>query len=176
MKTKEVKQWLQRYFDGTSTVEEENALASYFRSGEVADELKEYTEFFTGISELSQLKMEEGIEEEVMDFLLQKEMEERTKHRGMWQLIAGIAASVVIVVGGFLFYYQRGPQLKDTFDDPAVACAYAAQTLEYVSAQYNKGLKPLGNFDRLENAVRPVHEAVRPVNEYLKVIEGFQQE
>jgi hypothetical protein len=175
MEIKEVKRLLQRYFEGASTTEEERALESYFRSGSVAEELREYTGFFTGISELSGSEREDRLEEEIMDFLLEHESGEKTKYRGMWQMVTGIAASVIIVIGGLLLYQQRDQQFEDTFDDPQVAYAYAAQTLEYMAAQYNKGLKPLENFDRLETAARPLHTAAKPVNEYMKMIEEFKR-
>jgi len=175
METKEVKRLLQRYFEGTSTTAEERALESYFHSGRVAKELKEYAGFFTGISELSGLEKEDRLEEEIMDFLLENESGEKTRYRGMWQMVTGIAASVIIVIGGLLLYQQRDQQFEDTFNDPEVAYAYAAQTLEYVAVQYNKGLKPLENFDRLETAARPLHAAAKPVNEYMKMIEGLKR-
>jgi hypothetical protein len=176
METKEIKHILQRYFEGESTAEEERMLKSYFHSGRVAGELKEYTGLFTGISELSELNKDDRIEEEIMDFLLESESKEKVKYRGMWQMVTGIAASVIIVIGGLLFYQNRDQQFEDSFDDPEVAYAYATQTLEYVAAQYNKGLKPLENFDRLETAAQPLSSAAKPVNEYMKMLEGFKKE
>jgi hypothetical protein len=44
----------------------------------------------------------QNIEEEIMDFILENENREKTRYRWLWQTVTGIAASVIIVLGGFL--------------------------------------------------------------------------
>lgn len=175
MKTKEIKQLLQRYFDCESTLAEERLLESYFQSGNVADELKEYTGFFSGISALAETERNEDLEDEIMDFILKNEPKEKPKTRWLWQAVTGIAASIIIVIGGVLFYQQENETVKDTFDNPEVAYAYAEQTLGYISAKYNKGLAGLANFDKLETATEPMQKGMKPVNEYLEMIEKMNE-
>lgn len=171
METKEVKQLLQRYFNGESTLAEERLLENYFQSGNVADELKEYTGFFKGISELTEPERDEVLEGEIMDFILKNEPKDKQESRWLWQMVSGIAASIIIVLGGIFFYQQEKEPFKDTFDNPEVAYAYAEQTLGFVSAKYNKGLSALANFDKLETAKEPLQKGVKPVNEYLGMVE-----
>jgi hypothetical protein len=171
MKTMEVKHLLQRYFEGETTVQEERELEAYFNSGDVADELKEYSGFFSGIAELAEVAGEDTIEEDVMEFIRINEPAAKPKQRWLWQSISGIAASVIIVVGGFLFYQQQEEHFADTFDDPEIAYAYAEQTLAFVSAKYNQGLAALSNFDKLQTAAEPLQQGVRPINEYLEMVE-----
>ena len=81
MELKEIKNLLQLYFEGETSLEDERRLEEYFQSGEVADELKEYAEFFGGISELAAVAGENNIEEDVMDFILENEHREKSKYR-----------------------------------------------------------------------------------------------
>jgi hypothetical protein len=171
MKTMEVKHLLQRYFEGETTVQEERELEAYFNSGDVADELKEYSGFFSGISELAEVAGEDTIEEDVMEFITMNDPAEKPKRRWLWQSVSGIAASVIIVVGSFLFFQKQEEHFTDTFDDPEVAYAYAEQTLSFVSAKYNQGLAALSNFDKLQTAAEPLQQGVQPINEYLKMVE-----
>ncbi|MBW6535972.1 MAG: hypothetical protein K0B11_13275 [Mariniphaga sp.] len=171
METKEVKYLLQRYFNGESSLAEERLLESYFLSGNVADELKEYTGFFSGISKLTENGTDEKLEVEIMDFIMKNEPIEKPKTRWLWQMVTGIAASIIIVIGGLLFFQQSEEQFKDTFDNPEIAYAYAEETLGYISAKYNKGLSGLANFNKLETAMEPMQKGVKPVNEYLEMIE-----
>lgn len=171
METKEIKQLLQRYFNGESTLAEERLLEKYFQSGDVTDDLKEYTGFFNGILELSETERDENLENEIMDFIQKNEPKKKPKTRWLWQTVAGIAASIIIAVGGVLFYQNENEKVKDTFDNPEVAYAYAEQTLGYISAKYNQGLSALANFDKLETATEPLQKGVKPVNEYLELIE-----
>jgi hypothetical protein len=167
MELKEIKQILQLYFNGESTLEDEKRLEAYFNAGDVADELKEYAGFFGGISELAGKADDPTIEDDIMDYILENEHQEKTRYRSMWKIVTGIAAAIIIVLGGFLFYQQQQQQpFKDTFDDPDVAYAYAKQTMQYVSGKYSQGLAELSNFEKLQAATKPLKEGVKPLNEF----------
>ncbi|MGM0620671.1 MAG: hypothetical protein ACQETJ_06480 [Bacteroidota bacterium] len=176
METQEVKQLLQRYFEGESSVSDEQKLKDYFQCGEVAEELEEYAGFFGGIRELSKAADDDSIENEVMDYILENEAEEKSKYRTLWKTVTGIAASIIIVVGGLLLYQQQDKTYEDTFENPEVAYAVAEDALEYMSAKYNKGLAELSNFDKLQTASQPLRNGVEPVNEFYENIENMDSE
>ncbi len=171
METKEIKKLLQKYFNGESNFEEEKILEQYFNSDNIEEELQEYADFFGGISELSDPIDDSGIEEEVMDFILENEHQEKTKYRWLWQTVTGIAASIIIVLGGFLFFQQQQKPFDDSFEDPNEAYAYAQQTLQLVSEKYNKGLAELSQFDKINRAAKPIKKGITPVNDFYNSIE-----
>lgn len=175
METKEIAGLLQKYFNGETTGDEERTLETYFTAGNVADEFKEYTEFFSGISELANTTTNSDIEEEVMNYILENENREKRKYRWLWQIVTGIAASVIIILGGFLFYQQQQKSFKDTFDDPKEAYAYAQQTLQFVSVKYNKGIAGLSEFEKLQKAAKPIKKGVAPINEFYNAINKMEK-
>jgi hypothetical protein len=174
MKTEEVKQLLQRYFDGESTDAEEHSLESYFQSENVDSEVAEYAEFFGGISELAAIADDPTIEEDVMDYILETENREKTRYRSMWKTVTGIAASIIVVLGGFLLFQEQQKSYEDTFNDPEQAYAYAEQTLQFVSGKYNKGLAELSNFDKLRAAQDPIKKATVPVIEFYEGVKKVE--
>lgn len=174
MTTTEVKKLLQQYFNGESSLEDERKLEIYFQSGDVADEVAEYAEFFGGISELADVVDHSTIEEDVMDFILENEHREKTKYFGMWKLVTGIAASIIIVLGGFLFYQQKQKPFDDTFENSEQAYVYARKTLQYVSSEYKKGFAELAKFEMLQKANEPIKKGVAPVNEFFEGIEKME--
>lgn len=176
METKEVKVLLQRYFNGETNIEEERKLEAYFQSGKVDEELEEYAEFFGGISELANAVDDATIENDVMDYILENESQDKKKYRWMWQTVTGIAASIIIVIGGLLFYQQSDDNFDDTFENPEVAYSVAEDALEYMSAKYNKGLAELSNFDKLQTASKPLRKGVKPVNEFYRNLEQLQNQ
>lgn len=176
MRTEEVKILLQRYFDGESTDADERMLEAYFQSGEVAAEVAEYAEFFGGISELANLADDPTIEEDVMDYILEHEHREKTRYRSMWKVVTGIAASVIIVLAGFLFYQEQKKPFDDTFNNPDEAYAYATKTLEFVSGKYNKGLAQLSNFEMLHKASDPITKGTEPVVEFYDEINKIENQ
>ncbi len=175
MKTEEVKQLLQRYFNGESSEAEERQLEAYFQSGKIAEEVAEYAEFFGGISELAGIADDPSIEEDVMDYILENEHREKTRYRSMWKIVTGIAASVIIVLGGFLFYQEQQKPYDDTFNDPEQAYAYANETLQYISGKYNKGVAELSKFDKLRVAKNPIQKGTAPVTEFYEGIERIEE-
>ncbi len=176
MKTEEVKHLLQRYFEGESTDAEERRLEAYFQSENVAREVAEYAEFFGGISELAATADDPTIEEDVMDYILETENREKTRYRTMWKTVTGIAASIIVVLGGFLFFQEQQKPYDDTFNDPEKAYAYAEQTLQFVSGKYNKGLAELSNFDKLRTAQDPIKKATEPVIEFYEGVKKVETE
>ncbi len=176
MKTKEIKDLLQLYFEGKTSLEEEKTLEAYFQSDDVADELKEYTGFFGGISELTNVTGEATIEEDVMDYILENEHLEKTKYRSMWRMVTGVAASVILILGGMLLYEQQQKPFKDTYKDPEKAYAVAEQTLEFVSSKYNKGLAELANFEKLQQGKKELKKGLKPVNDFYDDISRLKNE
>ena len=174
METQEILRLLQRYFDGETTEAEEQQLYAYFQSGEVTEELTEYTEFFGGISELAGATDDPTIEEDVMDYILENEHRDKTKYLTMWKTVTGIAATVIIVLGGFLFFQEQQKPYDDTFKDPEEAYAYAAKTLQFVGSKYNKGMAHLAEFDKLRKGNEPVKKATEPVVEFYEGIEKME--
>lgn len=175
METREVKQLLHRYFNGESSDADERLLEAYFASGEVDEELAVYAEFFGGISELAGVADDPAIEEDVMDYILEHEHSEKTRYRSMWKTVTGIAASVIIVLGGFLLYQQQQQPYEDTFETPEEAYAYATQTLQFVSGKYNKGLAQLSNFGKLQKASEPLRKGIAPVNGFFREIKTLNE-
>ena len=164
MEKKEVKQLLQRYFEGASSEKEEDILKSYFKSEDVPKEFQEYKEFFNGISGLSKIT-DDNIENEIMDHILELEVKDKTGYRRLYSAITGIAASLLIILGGILLRQQPKP-IKDTFNNPEVAYDYATKTLAYVSEKYNSGIEKLAHFETLQNAVEPLNQGMKTVNEF----------
>jgi len=175
MEIKEVKYLLRRYFNGESTIEDERRLETYFQSGNVAKEVAEYAEFFGGISELSGTVDDSTIEEDVMDYILENEHQEKRRFRKLWINVTGIAASVIIVLGGFLFFQEQQKPYNDTFDDPVEAYAYAEQTLQFVSGKYKKGLTYLSSFEKLRKGNDPVKKSTAKVVEFYEGVERLKE-
>ena len=175
METTEVKQLLQRYFNGESSDDDERKLEAYFSGDDVADELKEYTEFFGGIAELAHTSEDSVLDEDIMDYILENENREKTKFRRMWQTVTGVAATIIIVLGGFLFYQQKQQPYQDTYKDPEKAYEVAEQTLQFVSEKYNKGLSALADFEKLNAALKPLQRGMNPVNEIVENFENIEE-
>jgi len=168
MELREIRQILQKYFEGTSSEQEEQLLTDYFNSPAIDPELKEYQRFFAGLGELSGETRNEMLEEEIMDYILEKEYREKTHYRWLWQTVSGVAAALLIALLA-VNLYSGGNQWKDTYSDPDQAYAEAATTLQLVAGYYQKGMEGL-------QPVKTINKASKPLNKSLNKLEkGFQE-
>ncbi len=143
MESQRINILLQKYFDAETSLAEENELITYFASGEVEESLKMYVPLFSGMKELLADETPD-LGEELMNHILESEHTEKVKYRWMWQMVTGVAASVILVMLA-VNYYTGKNQWKDTYSDPQQAYAEASKTLEFVAAKY-RGIfnKPQG--------------------------------
>ncbi len=167
MESQKIHILLQKYFDAETTMDEENELITYFTSDKVDESLKMYVPMFSGLKELS-ADEHEDLSEVLMNYILESEHTEKVRYRWMWQVVTGIAASVIVVMLAVNFYGSKN-DYKDTFTDPRQAYTEAVKTLEFVSGKYNKGLAQLKSMEKIDNAVNPLKTGISKVNK------GFKQ-
>lgn len=158
---------LQKYFEAESTIDEENELIIYFNSGEVDDDFKRYIPMFSGLKALSNPENPD-LGEDLMNYILESEHKEKLRYRWMWQIVTGIAASVILVLLAVNFY-NHSNSWHDTFNDPDQAYAEASKTLDFVAGKYNKGLAQLGPIGKIDQAADPLNAGMNSLNK------GFEQ-
>lgn len=167
MESQRIHMLLQKYFEAETTLGEENELITYFTSGQVDENLKMYVPLFSGIKELS-AEENPDLGDDLMNYILESEHTEKLRYRWMWQIVTGIAASVILVMLAVNFYGDKG-QWKDTFTDPQQAYVEASKTLNFVAGKYHQGLAQLSPIGKIGNAVSPFHSGMNTLNK------GFDQ-
>ena len=167
MESQKIHILLQKYFDAETTLDEENELITYFTSNKVDENLKMYVPLFSGLKGLSAEENPE-LGDDLMNFILESEHKEKLRYRWMWQIVTGIAASVILVMLAVNFFGDQN-QWKDTFSDPNQAYAEASKTLDFVAAKYNKGLAQLKPIGKIESAAEPYNSGME------KLSKGFEQ-
>jgi hypothetical protein len=153
---------LNKYFEAETTLDEENELINYFNSGEVDEGLKMYVPMFSGMKELS-VNENPILGDDLMNYILESEHKEKLRYRWMWQMVTGIAASVILVMLAVNFYSNKN-QWNDTFTDPDQAYAEASKTLDFVAGKYNMGLAQLKPIVKIRNAVNPMNSGINLLN------------
>jgi hypothetical protein len=126
---------LEKYFQGESTIAEENELKNYFSSSNVAQHLEQYKPIFGYFSQVKEQR-------------LTQEIPLQTKKRNVAWL--SIAASAVTLLGiGSYFYFNstndKSPAVVQselgTYDNPEEALAATQKALAMVSHNVNTGIE-----------------------------------
>ena len=126
---------LEKYFQGESTIAEENELKVYFSSSDVAQHLEQYKPLFGYFSQVKEQR-------------LTQEIPLQTKKRNVAWL--SIAASAVLLLGiGSYFYLNNTNNTTPvvakselgTYDSPEEALAATQKALAMVSHNVNTGIE-----------------------------------
>jgi hypothetical protein len=137
MELDKIENILEKYFQGETTIAEENQLKEYFSSSDVAQHLEQYKPFF---GYFSQVKQQKSTQE--LSF-----SEPREKKRNTAWL--SIAASVVVLLGIGTYYFasekSAAPAVAQselgTYDDPEEALAATQKALALLSNNVNVGIE-----------------------------------
>ena len=156
MTTQEVERLLQRFMDGTSTLEEEAQLAEFFRTHEVAGEWATYKDMFA--------LFDEG----------KVEVEEKKESMAWWKY-AGMAAAIALLLGiGFYFNSQNDekPHLIAQADTIKTAPQTETKKVE------EQPLKPVEQDESADTVtkVKEIQRITRPQKTYMAKLSPMKEE
>ncbi len=138
MESHNIRQLLEKYFDGETSVADERILKDYFSSDAVAPEFSEYKDlfgFYAAEKTVSSTKV----------LPIKKKSNSR-------QLMA-IAASVVVILGiGFTLLKTQPETSADlgSFDDPELALIVTQKALALIGENLNKGKESISYLNEYE--------------------------
>lgn len=133
MELNEIEILIEKYFDGETTIEQENKLRTYFLSDNVASHLQQYQAIFGFYADAKKEKA--------------PVIELRETRSFSWY---SVAASVVILIGVGTFAYfntQQNRQDLGSFNDPQIAFEQTQQALDLLSGKVNQGIQTVEYVD-----------------------------
>lgn len=164
MELNQIKQLLEKYYDGNTSLEEEKLLKDFFRYRPVPAELETDKELFLHLASESKTQpIHSALEQKLEAWIDKQEPKGKKISMVTWRFrIAGVAAMLAIVVTCYVTMFRPkndAVAMKDTYKNPELAYAEAKQTMLYISQQLNKGTQPLSNVGKLNmgmNKLAPV--------------------
>jgi hypothetical protein len=134
MELNKIENILEKYFQGETTIAEENELKEYFSSPDVAQHLEQYKPLFGYFSQVKEQKSTQ-------------EIPLQTKKRNVAWL--SIAASFVVLLGiGTYFFVSEKNETSvaaqselGTYDNPEEALAATQKALSLLSSNVNVGIE-----------------------------------
>jgi hypothetical protein len=142
MESDKIEQLLEKYFQGETSIAEENELKNYFSSLNVAQHLEQYRPMFGYFSQAKEQQF-------------QQEVPLQTRKRKVAWL--SIAASVVVLLGigtySYVNYNNVSPsQNLGTYDDPEVAFRETQKALALLSTHVNTGIESVQYVEEYEHS------------------------
>jgi len=139
----DIKDLLEKYFEGESSLAEERVLKAYFNSGKVAEEFLPYQDLFQYLNVAKQISFEGR-----MTSIKSTKVRTLKPHNKMLTWLS-IAASIALIIG--LWFYYPSEQKEDQVaeidwskyepDDPEEALEYTIAAMQLLSSKLNSGAK-----------------------------------
>jgi hypothetical protein len=136
---------LEKYFEGTTSIDEEKQLKAYFTSQDVAPHLEHYRNLF------GYFKTEKEIE---FDKKLPLQPSKQPKVKWI-----GIAASFIILFGMAWFFFHdntKKPNDLGTFNNPEEAFQATQEALLLLSNEVNQGVEGIAVLKQYEETKRTI--------------------
>jgi hypothetical protein len=172
MKTSEknIKEVLFKFYQGSSTLEEEEFLREYFANQNISEEYSVEREFFSayekdssddlGIDfDLELTRAISRVENEKVDF--------KIRFRPVIAYIAAASIAIIFSLGLFLSQMRGDYVFSDTFDDPYLAMQETQRVLGLFSSKIQLAKSELDNLDKI---ITPI-QAMESLNEMNKKLE-----
>ncbi|UFH35518.1 hypothetical protein [Flavobacterium acetivorans] len=140
MESSRIEILLEKYFQGESSIAEENELRKYFSSSDVAQHLLQYQPLFAYFSQEKEQK-----------FTPEFPSQSRKKYWG-W---LSVAASAVVLLGIGTYVYHDVTAAKQelgTYDDPQVAFRQTQKALALLSNHVNTGIESVQYVQEYQNS------------------------
>lgn len=135
MESANIKKLLESYFEGNTSLEEENILKNYFSGGVIADELVQYQPIFAGLKTAKE-------ERSTKEFTFPSH--DRKKHKTRWFSIAAILVAIISI--GFFYFTQ--PQYTEEELAALATFEKAKEAMVLLSENFNKGAEQLTYIDQ----------------------------
>lgn len=156
MDWQKVKQWLDKYYEGDCSQEEEQQLKQALQRQDVPGDLEADKLMFSDMEAYSSTS-EPGfdVEATINAAIDRAEKDNRFLSRPATQWFLRIAAVFVIAAGGYFVFQQQNSRMvyeknfpADTYENPELAYLEAKRALLYISDKLNTGTDELQNLGK----------------------------
>ena len=163
MELTNIEQLLEKYWNGDTSVEEEQQLQRFFSEDEVPDHLEGVASLFQSFNADRQFKQ---LDDDFDEALFRKI--EKPKKQFSWQSWLSIAATILLLVVSAFWVQDILPDQvetpvsdsqtieKDTYEDPQLAYEQTREALLLISSMMNKGTQQVEKLEKFHEAQETV--------------------
>lgn len=144
MESNNIEQLLEKYFEGETSIVEEQVLKDYFNSENITSHLEIYKPIFSYFSAAKTEKMN-----------LAPALPSNKRFKTAW---IGVAASLIVAVG-ILTFWDKPSEKQDelgSFEDPEIAFRETQKALAMLSVKLNVGIQSLEYVNEYEKSKKVI--------------------
>jgi hypothetical protein len=159
MNSREIEELLAKYYEGETSLAEEERLRTFFATETVPPHLASHASLFVFFSkEAKEVMPDPDFETKFLEKIETPVIPITRDHSRLYTVLSA-AASVLLLAGMFFtFYLSRPKPVEGTVTNPQLAYAEVSKALMMVSQNFNSGIEklhPLGSFGKgMEQATK----------------------
>ena len=140
-----IEKLLQKYFEGETSLQEEDQLKSFFLKDDVPPHLMSLKQLFITYTREKEINvLDEQFDEDLMSRIeSDKVISIRRKQKSRIYMISSIAASIILIIAFSLYFNTATKSIEDSFNDPQIAYNEAKKVMLFISEKLNKGVQPV---------------------------------
>ena len=165
MNTTEIEKLIEKYFEGQTSLAEENRIREFFNHRQVPPHLASYADLFRYYEAAGkEVISNPDFDRELMSKLTGPRVISLTPQRKKLYYITSIAATILLLCGliftfrADIFKNPGNQVLKDTYSDPAMAYTEVKKTLLLVSLNLNTGMEKVQNFQSFQKGIENIEK------------------
>jgi len=170
---------LDKYYEGTSTAEEERKLIDILQREDLPEEFQDDRIILQGLFDSDEIpepssRLEAGILDAIDEF--EKRGRLANTKTGLYSIVS-IAASIIVILG-LWFIIQNRTGLKDTYDDPQLAYNETVEVLQRVSRNLNLGrdqIKELSYITETKSRFKLIQDSRAQIEEDLDALRYIEK-
>lgn len=159
-KTVEIKQLLDKYFEGQTTLKEEKQLRYYFLFEEVDKELLSFATLFRAFEEEKAIQLDKSFE---------FPMKKLESNRWSWQFAAA-AVLLIALVSGWFFSRQTAEPQSLSSKEILIAQKYLNMSLDSFDQNFIKSARLLNNANQIDKNLSDVRDMSKIYNHQMKTV------
>ncbi|MDL2247619.1 hypothetical protein LJC05_02685 [Bacteroides sp. OttesenSCG-928-J23] len=158
MEKSRIEELLEKYWLCETTVSEEQELCHFFNGSEVPEHLSKYTELFVYNKEESEVTLDEGFEERILEMISKEKKKQRPTLKPLVQFAAAVAVLFVCWFTTNLFVQPSDPWSRETYETPEQALAEVQKIFSDLSGHIEKGQTMV---DRSMEKIGPITQIIK---------------
>lgn len=153
MNLQELDRILEKYYEGTSSEEEERSLFDALKDDDLPDKYLMDREMIGGITDDVYIpEPDSSFESRIIQAIDDDEnLKKVISLKRRVYAVVSVAATILIVISSW-FILQDNGGMKDTFDDPVLAYNATLEILQQVSTTMNSGTEAMSNLNHIDKA------------------------
>lgn len=160
MDYKKLRQLLDHYYDGKTTIEEEELIKKTLSSEDLPVEFQNDQYLLNSFKEIKEeTQPNQKLEEELVD-LIEHQWTKYTKSRFKRTVIGAVGIAASLLIGFFIYNNKevKSIQTVDTYANEEEAYQATKQVLSFISGTMNKELSPLSTLNQFNTKLKTLDQ------------------